>query len=423
MNPVASPIAFPAESLDPDAVDIVTRLQAAGYTTYLVGGCVRDILLGRQPKDFDIATAARPEELKRVFGRRCRIIGRRFRLGHVHVGPKVFEVATFRGLPDDQETAADDSGFVVRANSFGPPEEDARSRDFTVNGLFYDPAARTLLDWVDGRRDLRARVMRTIGAADDRLREDPVRLLRAIKLATRLDFTVDTDITEIAPEIAQLINTCPVARVTEEIFRICESGHARGAFEMMVDLGVIDALLPEIKGHFEVDSATRDYLFTWFDQLDRQTRTHGTLPRTAIYVLFAWPFVKLAIDDRTDRDSLEWGRFARAATHDFAVRLGIPVRHRQMLEFTAELLRRMQSTRQRRPTRGQLRSKALPFALTIARMDFVLRGGRQETYDLWASEAERIDVSPAPFEPRDDDATAAPPEPRPAKRTRRRRRR
>lgn len=423
MNPVAFPIAFPAESLDPDAVDVVARLQDAGYTTYFVGGCVRDLLLGREPKDFDIATSARPEELKRVFGRRCRIIGRRFRLGHVHVGPKVFEVATFRGLPDDQETAGDDSGFVVRANSFGPPEEDARSRDFTVNGLFYDPRARTLLDWVDGQRDLRARVMRTIGDADDRLREDPVRLLRAIKLATRLDFAIDDDIVAIAPEIAQLVNTCPVARVTEEIFRICESGHARSAFSAMVDLGVIDALLPEIQAHFEADSPTRAYLLAWLEQLDRQTRTHGTLPRTATYVLFAWPFVKLAIDDRTDHDSLEWGRFARAATRDFAVRLGIPVRHRQMLEFTAELVRRMQAPRQRRPTRGQLRSKALPFALTIARMEFVLRGGRHDVYDTWATEAERVDVSSAPFEPRDSEATASAPEPRPPKRTRRRRRR
>ena len=408
MTAVSFPITFPPESLDPDALDVVLRLQDAGYTTYLVGGCVRDLLLGREPKDFDVATDARPEELKRVFGRRCRIIGRRFKLGHVHAGSKVIEVATFRGLPDDQEMAGDDSGFVVRANTFGPPEQDALSRDFTVNGLFYDPASGVLLDFVGGRADLEHRVMRSIGDADARMREDPVRLLRAIKLAARLGFGIDADIKAIAADIAPLVVTCPMARVSEEIFRICESGHARRSFEWMEELGVIEALLPEVAGHFVPDSPTRDRLYAWLEQIDRQTRAHGTLPRPATFTLLAWPFIRLALEAR-DEQSQEWGKFARAATNDLVLRLGVPVKHRQMLQYTSDLLRRM-GVVHRRPTRGQLRSHALPVALTVARMEYLLGADFAPAYEAWAEDAERHGVTAAPFEPRRDEVDMPPPE-------------
>lgn len=401
MTAVSFPITFPAGSLDPDALDVVLRLQDSGYTTYFVGGCVRDLLLGREPKDFDVATDARPEELKRVFGRRCRIIGRRFKLGHVHAGSKVIEVATFRGLPDDQEVAADDSGFVVRANTFGPPEQDARSRDFTVNGLFYDPSAKELLDWVGGREDLEQRVMRSIGDADQRMREDPVRLLRAVKLASRLGFEIDEDITSIASEIAPLVATCPMPRVSEEIFRICESGHARRSFEWMAELGMLEALLPEVSEHFEDGSPTRDRLYDWLDQIDRQTKAHGTLPRPSTFTLLAWPFIRLALEARDERTH-EWGKFARAATHDLVMRLGVPVKHRQMLQYSADLLRRM-GVSHRRPTRGQLRSRALPVTLTVARMEYLLGGDAASSYEVWAADAEAQGVWPAPFEPRDDE--------------------
>ncbi|MCB9733996.1 MAG: CCA tRNA nucleotidyltransferase [Deltaproteobacteria bacterium] len=403
MKSVSTSVSFPRDALDSDALAIVERLQAEGHTTYFVGGCVRDLLIGRAPKDFDIATEAHPETIKQIFGRRCRIIGRRFKLAHVHAGPKVLEVATFRGLPDDQETADDDSGFVVRANTFGPPEQDARSRDFTVNGLFYDPVARTLLDWVDGQKDVKSGVLRTIGDASARLREDPVRLLRAVKFAARLGFDVDQAIIDASAEAAPLIATCPMARVSEELFRICESGHARRAFEWMARLGIVDSLLPEVRDHFLADSPTRDDLFAWLDQIDRQTAAHGTLPREASYTLFVWPFVRQAIESRDNPWNLDWGKFARAATHEFDLRLGIPVRHRQTLEFSAELFRRMSRPDARRPTRGQLRSRSLPVALCLRRMEFLRTGQGADAYELWAGDAEQAGIWGAPFETRDED--------------------
>jgi len=412
---IVSPLApFDPGALDPDAMAVVERLQRAGHTTYFVGGCVRDLLLGREPKDFDVATAARPEEVKRVFGRRCRIIGRRFKLAHVHVGPKIFEVATFRGIEQDVDDPS--TGIVVRSNSFGPPEEDARTRDFTVNGLFYDPFSRELLDWVDGRIDIEGRTMRTIGDAEQRLREDPVRLLRAIKLAARLDFAIHPDIVASSSDIAPLIATCPVARVTEELLRISESGHARRSFEWMAELNVLGSLLPEIQAHFAPDAESGPGILDWFDQIDRLTHVHGTLPRDAVYTLLAWPFVRQALDGRRDLWRLDWGKFARAATRELALRLAIPIRYRQTLTLTADLVRRITRPKPRPPGRGQLRSRALGLALTVVRLEFVAGRDGREGYDLWCPIAERAGVWAAPFEPRPDELPEPPPSPAPRRR-------
>lgn len=216
MTTTLSP-SFPRELLDLDGIAIVQQLQSQGFETYFVGGCVRDLLLRRRPKDFDVATDARPEELKRVFGRRCRIIGRRFRLAHVHVGSQIYEIATFRGLPDDQELATDDSGFVVRANTFGTAFEDAKSRDFTVNGLFYDPVANKVIDHVGGLGDVERRLLKTIGDADKRMREDPVRLLRAIKFAARLGLQLEPATYRALLRYRDEIRKCPAPRVLEEV--------------------------------------------------------------------------------------------------------------------------------------------------------------------------------------------------------------
>lgn len=389
--------------VDPDALSTVRQLQGEGFVTYFVGGCVRDLLLEREPKDFDIATEARPEELKRVFGRRCRIIGRRFRLVHLHVGNQVFEIATFRGLPDDQELAADDSGFVVRANTFGSPHEDAKSRDFTVNGLFYDPVANVVIDYVGGTEDVKRRLLRTIGDADKRMREDPVRLLRAVKFAARLGLRLDDKIVEAAPEAAPLISTCPAARVSEELYRLAESGHARESFEWMKRLGVLDSLVPEIAAAFDGGSSLRAPVLAWLDQLDRLTAAHGTLPREATFALLAWPFVNAELERRSDLWSIPWGRFAMAGLRELGVRLSVPVRHRHTLAGMVDVLKRLRQFPQRRPHPHHLRAYGVPLALTVQRMTYLLTGQGQQAYDLWAAEAERLGLWAAPAEPRNDE--------------------
>lgn len=394
---------FPRELLDPDGVTIVQQLQAQGFETYFVGGCVRDMLLRRRPKDFDVATDARPEELKRIFGRRCRIIGRRFRLAHVHVGSQIYEIATFRGLPDDQEMATDDSGFVVRANTFGTAFEDAKSRDFTVNGLFYDPVGDKVIDHVGGLPDVQRRLLKTIGGADKRLREDPVRLLRAIKFASRLGFAIDQPILDAAPIAAPLIATCPAARVAEELYRMSESGHARAAWEWMQILGVLQALLPETAAAAGVDGALPAHVLAWLGEVDRLTAAHGTLPREATFALVAWPFIQAELARRPDAGKLSWGRFALDGVKELAVRLSVPIRHRYSLAGMADQLKRLRHLPPRRPTPQQLRAYGAPLALTAQRITFLLTGEGREAYDLWAAELERLGLWAAPFEPRQDD--------------------
>ena len=179
------------EWLDPDAVKVVRRLKRADFTAYLVGGCVRDLLLGMHPKDFDVATSAHPNQVKTTF-RNSRLIGRRFRLAHVYYkGGKVIEVSTFRANPLDELTDLPQDLLIRHDNVFGDEEEDARRRDFTINGLFYEVDEGRVVDHVGGKADLRARLVRTIGDPDVRMREDPVRILRAIRFAAKCGLSVE----------------------------------------------------------------------------------------------------------------------------------------------------------------------------------------------------------------------------------------
>jgi len=400
LGPTTSDAPFDKGSIDPDAAEIVSRLQREGFETYLVGGCVRDLLLDLSPKDFDIATTASPEECKHVFGRRCRLIGRRFKLAHVRAGREIFEVATFRGRPEDQD-ADDESGFVVRANTYGSPAEDAISRDFTINGLFYDPIAHVIHDFVDGREDVNNRLVRTIGDAEQRFREDPVRILRAIKFAGRIGLDLDPPIVVAAEEVAQHIHDCPVARVTEELFRLVETGHSRRTMSLMRDLGVLAIVLPEIQEALEVDEGLWADWEAWLGQLDRQVRAHGVLPRESTFALLIWPIVWRRIMTYEEPGQVDWGGVAFETILPGALRMSLPVRHRHMLKSTANILRRILYPRKRQKKRSILRSPALPMALSVLRMRFIL-GDLEvaEAYENWALMLERENVRAAPYPPR-----------------------
>jgi poly(A) polymerase len=250
--------------IDPDALKVLYRLKEHHYLAYLVGGSVRDLLLGRRPKDFDIGTSAHPYEIKRLF-RNCWIIGRRFRLAHVKFGTKTIEVATFRkqvvptGHASDPDTVleppemppladgATHDRLIHRDNTFGTPEEDAFRRDFTVNALFYDIATFSIIDYVDGLRDIRDRVIRSIGDPDERFREDPVRMLRAIALAARLDFAVDPPVLEaIARHRGEIARAAP-ARMLEEYYKILRGGASARAFRWLTDVGLLEPVTPALQ--------------------------------------------------------------------------------------------------------------------------------------------------------------------------------
>jgi poly(A) polymerase len=254
--------------VDPDALKVLYRLHEHHYIAYLVGGSVRDLLLGRRPKDFDIGTSAHPHQVKKLF-RNCWIIGRRFRLAHVKFGTKTIEVATFRrqvaavAVTPEMDVATDDAlaaaietptrphrradeHLIHRDNTYGTPEEDAFRRDFTVNALFYDIGTFSIIDYVGGLDDLDARIIRCIGDPDVRFLEDPVRMLRAVVLAARLQFSIDQPVLDaIAMHRHEIARSAP-ARLLEEYYKILRSGHALEAFKQLRTTGLLKAITPEL---------------------------------------------------------------------------------------------------------------------------------------------------------------------------------
>jgi poly(A) polymerase len=228
------------EAIDPDAIKVVRRLLAAGHEAYLVGGCVRDLVLGRRPKDFDIATSATPEVIRRLF-RNSRVIGRRFKLAHVFFGPKIIETSTFRTAP--QPSANGEDPLITHDNEWGSVEDDARRRDFTINGLFYDVETDSIVDFVDGMADLEAKLIRTIGEPRTRFREDPVRMIRAVKFAARLGFSFEPDTWDALLEVAPDIGKCSKARLLEEIYKLLRGGAAHRSFELLLATGLFENVL------------------------------------------------------------------------------------------------------------------------------------------------------------------------------------
>ncbi len=246
---VPAPVSVPEIALariDLNALWVVRRLRAKGFDAYLTGGCVRDLLLGKTPKDFDVATSAKPEELKQVF-RNCRLIGRRFLLAHIFFpGGKVIETATFRANPIDIQEDLPEDLLVTRDNVYGNIEEDAKRRDLTINGLFYDPVEGKVIDYVGGREDLEAGIVRTIGVPDIRFQEDPVRILRAIKFAARLGFRFEDETLAAMKKHTGEISRCAPARVQEELMRLLTSKHASIALVLCREVGILQTLMPEL---------------------------------------------------------------------------------------------------------------------------------------------------------------------------------
>ena len=275
--------------IDPDALKVLYRLREHGFVAYLVGGSVRDLMLGRRPKDFDIGTSAHPYEIKKLF-RNCWIIGRRFRLAHVKFGPKTIEVATFRrqvtdpdpgdGAPPETPDApapeqvnaiADNVSFIHRDNTFGTPEEDAFRRDITINGMFYDIATFSVIDYVGGLEDLKARVIRSIGDPNVRFVEDPVRMLRAVVMAARLDFQLDPDLIAAIETNRELIRGAAPARMVEEYYKILRSGAAAKTFRALDETGLLELMTPELSG-------AADRFYDSLAALDAWRRLHGDAP-------------------------------------------------------------------------------------------------------------------------------------------------
>ena len=284
---------FPRKHVHQDALRVISRLRRKDFEAYLVGGCVRDLLLGRTPKDFDIATEATPRNIRRLF-RNARVIGRRFKLAHIYYGDHILETSTFRAAPRPGDNGDDEDLLITDDNAFGSAAEDARRRDFTINGLFLDPLEWRILDWVDGLPDIEAGLLRTIGDPHVRMAEDPVRILRAIKFATRLGFRIHDDTWDaMCAASGELARAAP-PRVLEEIMRLCTSGTALGAFRMLRACGALRVLLPAVDAYIgprdDPDPAAHDRADSYWrllEALDADVHA-GREPSRALCLAAIW---------------------------------------------------------------------------------------------------------------------------------------
>ncbi|PPU11712.1 polynucleotide adenylyltransferase PcnB [Xanthomonas arboricola] len=279
------------KDISPNALRVLYRLRESGFGAYLVGGAVRDLLVGGHPKDFDVATSATPEEVKALF-RNCRLIGRRFRLAHVVFGREIIEVATFRANIDDGSGDRElDNGRLVRDNVYGTIEDDAIRRDFTCNALYYAIEDFSVRDYCGGFEDVQARLMKLIGDPELRYQEDPVRMLRAVRLAAKLNFDIEAGTAEPIPRLAGLLSEAAPARLFEEILKLFLSGHGVASFEGLERYGLLGALFPESAAALRSNrsGALRAMVLEGLRNTDARVANDEPVSPAFLFALLLWP--------------------------------------------------------------------------------------------------------------------------------------
>jgi poly(A) polymerase len=317
--------------ISPGALRVLYRLHEAGHAAFLVGGAVRDLLLGRQPKDFDVATDATPEQVRRLF-RNCRLIGRRFRLAHVLFGDEIVEVATFRGSGEDgggDRHVID--GRIVRDNVWGTIEEDAVRRDFTVNALYYDIADFSVRDYVGGYADLETRTLRLIGDPRQRYREDPVRMLRAVRLAAKLDFTIAPEARAPFAELGASLRQAPPARLFDETLKMFLAGHASKSFRALEEAGLLAEVFPLTARAlaFRGGESLRAMIEAGLAGTDARVAEDKPVTPAFLFAILLWGAVRAQVERETARGvepTLAWQRVSHQVIAEQAKQVAIPRR-------------------------------------------------------------------------------------------------
>jgi len=279
-------------NISPNALKVLYRLKSAGFEAFLVGGGVRDLLLDRHPKDFDVVTNADPDQIHDLF-RNCRLIGRRFRLAHVRFGRDIVEVATFRATgaePDDDERAHTDSGRILRDNVYGTIDEDVWRRDFTVNALYYNITDFSIWDYVNGVADVRGRTLRLIGDPEKRYREDPVRMLRAARFAAKLEFDLAPETAAPIAPLGLLLKDVPPARLFDELLKLFQSGHAVRSFDVLVQYDLLRYLFRDASELLETNDRDKvaGFIRRGLANTDERIREDKPVTPMFLYALFLW---------------------------------------------------------------------------------------------------------------------------------------
>ncbi len=290
--------------IDSHAYYVIKKLRENGFSAYLVGGSVRDLLLDQTPKDFDISTSAKPEEIKKLF-RNSLLIGRRFRLVHIRFGKKIIEVATFRSGDTEK------SDLIIRDNDFGTEEQDVLRRDFTINGLFYDPEKEVIIDYVGGYEDLQKKTLRTIGQPELRFQQDPVRMIRLIKFHARFGLNIESSALQALEKCKQEIVKSSQARILEELFRMLESGFSAPFFDHLHKKGLLKLLLPKLSQFFS-EAKEDNKVLSFLEQVDSQEEK-TLLKRPVLATCLLYPLFEAHILAEKEKKHLHLGQISASA--------------------------------------------------------------------------------------------------------------
>jgi poly(A) polymerase len=371
------------DKIDQHAYYVIQKLREAGHTAYLVGGGVRDLLLNQRPKDFDVSTSAKPEEVRQLF-RNAILIGRRFRLAHIRFGRKVIEVSTFRA------GATEEAGLIVRDNEWGTEEQDVLRRDFTINGLFYDPASQKVIDYVGGYPDLEKRMLRTIGQPDVRFTQDPVRMIRLIKFCARFNFEIHHPTFEALLNCKGEILKSSSARIFEELLRMLESGASRAFFHLLNEYGLLKPLCPALASH--LGKGTDNLVFHLLGVIDDEIRKNPPEPldRSLLLAALLFPLFTEQVNEKekVQGKPLHLGQIGEAAhrTIDLAFTpfFNIPRRMRGIVGFLLSAQYRMIPIDGRPIRRPRApRDPLFPFALHLLKFRSAVQPELLPHYTLW----------------------------------------
>ncbi len=383
------------EKIHPHVHKIVSTLHEHGFEGYLVGGAVRDLLLDVAPKDYDISTAATPEQIKKIFGRQARIIGRRFRLVHIVFGREVYEVSTFRRKPSESERQgrpSDDGVMLWRDNEFGTLEEDAFRRDFTANALFYNPLDDSLVDLVGGRNDMENGIVRAIGNPEERMLEDPVRMIRAIKLMAQYGFKLEDELAASIRKHADKISLASKARLFEEVMKIMNKAHSCATFTYMQEYGLLKHIIPGLSCEWDMESgqAARNML-SLRDQRKSGEEFYSGSRVLALATICFGPIRQVALDF-TESESQIW-KFKHGvdsliyhAVFDFFSGVSMPKFVRSRLASIINAIPRFMQTKKRNIL---LNHKDYYYARELFALWLKATGADETILDNWPSKGVR----------------------------------
>jgi len=341
------------DEISDSALKVLYRLHKAGHQAFLVGGCVRDIIIGLHPKDFDVATDATPDQVRALF-HNCRLIGRRFRLAHVRFGKEVIEVATFRAAANHShdDHVRDQEGRIVRDNVYGTIDDDVWRRDFTCNALYYNIADFSIWDYTGGAKHIEQRRIVLIGDPDERMREDPVRMLRAVRFAAKLGFEIDETVSAAIRQDLLLLSNVPPARLFDEFLKLFQVGHAERTFELLREYGLFRELFPATDQELDRDAGFREFVTAALRNTDRRVADGKSVTPMFLLGVFMWAPTRRMAAERRSEERMSESQSLSLAAYELSVqqqrRIAIPRRYTVPMREMLALQPRFTQTRGKR---------------------------------------------------------------------------